>query len=467
MQNLDFDFIVIGSGPAGQKAAVQAAKLGQTVALVEQGKTRGGACVFHGTIPSKTLRETASIWRRSQRLLGKADSALDEIAPLMTRVRDVVDAHASFIDQQLDRNAVQVIRGRASFVDSHTIEVRSRDGSSNQITAHHIMVATGSRPRAIPHIAIDHEHILDSDSLLSVAYLPKSLLVVGGGVIAMEYATTFANLGVEVTVVDKGERPLAFMDEELVWLMVEKFEELGGTFLPNQEVQNLNWDGISSLRAELKNGHVIQVQKAMIALGRVANVETLDLPQLNLELTPRGQIPVNEYYQTSIPHIYAIGDVIGFPSLAATSMEQGRRAVCHALGVPTGNAIENTPVGIYAIPELASVGLTPEQVAQKHGVAKVGRAKFTEVARAHIKGTPAGLLKLVADEKTLTLRGVHVVGESATELIHMGQIALAAQWRVEQFVDTIFNFPTMAEAYRIAAFDLLNRGEQVLPAPPR
>jgi NAD(P) transhydrogenase len=457
-----FNVLVIGSGPAGQKAAVQAVKAGRTVAIVEQERGVGGMCVHRGTIPSKTLRESALHLyrlRRSADLLEFTMKPGVEVASLMTRLDEVVGAHVAYMGRQLSRNGIQLFHGRARFRSDHVVEVLSLDGSARRLSGDTIFIATGSRPRAPAEIPIDHENVLDSDSILSMLYLPESLVVLGGGVIACEYASIFAHLGVKVTLIDRAPRPLQFMDGDLVSKFVTDFERNGGRYLGGRQVGSVTWDGISKVVTRCTEGDPLESDKVLVALGRTASVEGLDLGAAGLAPTARGLLQVDEFCRTAVPHIYAVGDVIGPPSLAATAMEQGRRAARHALGLPPGGATEMIPIGIYTIPEMAGVGLGQEEAQRRHpaGPVLVGRGRFDEVARGQISGIQDGLLKLIADPAGDKLLGVHIVGEGATELIHVGQMALLAGAGVEVFVENIFNFPTLAEAYRVAALDILEQ----------
>jgi len=453
-----FALVIIGSGPAGQKAAIQAAKTGARVLVIEEEARSGGACVHRGTIPSKTLRETAValglVRRRSGGVLDVGLSHDLKLMSLMTRLDHVVAAHQRFIAEQLDRNGVVRWHGRARFTSPTTIEVRGVDGSMRTVTAERIVIATGSRPRNPKEVPIDHDHILDSDSILSISYLPESLVVVGGGVIATEYACIFASLGVRVDMVDRAERPLSFIEPELTDEVVRAFGRQGGTFHGGRTA-TIAWNG-ATVETTLDDGRVLRSEKLLYCLGREANVQHLALHAAGLALTARGHIGVNAHCQTAVPHIYAVGDVIGPPALAATAMEQGRRAACHALELPTPTSPELVPIGIYSIPEIASVGLTEAQAKERGGVI-VGRARFCELARGQIAAIEDGLLKLVCDADGRKLLGVQVVGEGATDLVHVGQIALLAGWDVDAFVDNVFNFPTLAEAYRVAALDVLKQ----------
>ena len=452
-----YDLIVIGSGPAGQKAAIQGAKAGERVALIEQNREVGGACVYQGTIPSKTLRESALQMVQFLQATDVFEFRMRDdvkIATLMTRLDKVVRAHGTFMNEQVSRNGIQRFHGRAQFVSDREVKIKQIDGTTPTISAPMLVIATGSRPRVPNNIPIDHEHILDSDSILSLVYLPKSLTVLGGGVIASEYASIFALLGVQVTMVDTADRPLKFLDPELTDQFCLAFEKTGGRYHGEQKIQSAEWDGFSKVLTRLENGETLESEKMLVALGRVANIEHLDIQAAGLTPTPRGLIPVNDHCQTTVPHIYAVGDVIGPPSLASCSMEQGRRAVCHGLGLEPGDAPEHIPMGIYTIPEMSSVGLSEQEAIEKFGGAFVGRARFHEIARGQISGMTNGLLKMVADPKGEKLLGVHIVGEGATELVHIGQMGLLHHIAIDRFVENIFNFPTLAEAYRIAALDI-------------
>jgi NAD(P) transhydrogenase len=455
-----FDIIVIGAGPAGQKAAVQGAKAGKRVALIERERGIGGSCVYRGTIPSKTLRESALHLDQ----LKRAGEALQftlkpdtQIATLLSRLENVVQAHDSFMSQQLRRNGVSLLHGRARFLNEHIIEMQTVDGARQQFTADTIVIATGSRPRTPKEIPIDHEHILDSDSLLSMMYLPRSLAVIGGGVIASEYASIFALLGVEVTLIDRAQYPLQFMDRELVSQFIQSFERHGGRHLGKVQITEVRWDEVAHVVTLLSDGTKICSEKMLVALGRQANVEDLDLSAARITVSEKGLIPTNQYCQTDVAHIYAVGDMVEGPALASKAMEEGRRAVRHAYNLSIGDAASTIPLGIYTIPEIGSIGLDEKSARERYRDPLIGRAKFEEIARAQISGAGHGLLKMVADPEGVHLLGVQVVGDSATELVHIGQLALQSSATIESFIDNIFNFPTYAEAYRIAALDILGQ----------
>ena len=458
-----YDIIVLGSGPAGQKAAIQGAKAGRRVAVIERSAGIGGECVHRGTIPSKTLRETAvalaTFRQRSGDVLALQMPEGTKIASLMTRLDDVIRGHEQYIGDQLRRNGIDLIHGRARFVSPTEIEVLSVQGARRRLTGAIIVIAVGSVPRTPPDVPVDHETILDSDSILSLLYLPRSLTVLGAGVISCEYASIFAILGVRVTMIDKSPRPLGFLDAELTDRFVEQFAQTGGRFVGHAAIASVTTDGVS-VTTTLASGEVVAADKLLCALGRVAAIDGLNLAAAGLEPNRRGLLEVDPQLRTAVPHIYAVGDVIGPPALTTSAMEQGRRAVCYALGRSPGSSAESMPVGIYTIPEMASVGLGEAAARERHGEILVGRAAFKEIARGHISNSQEGFLKMVSDARGERVLGVQIIGEGATELIHLGQLALIAGLPVESFIENIFNFPTLAEAYRVAALDLLSTRAQ-------
>lgn len=456
--SIDYDVLVIGSGPAGQKAAIQAAKADQRVAIVELDSLFGGACVHRGTIPSKTLRENALRVKNMRQNAALADFTLGEDTEMITlidRLDEVLKSHDKYMRKQMDRNKVQRIHGRASFIDNQTIRITKVGGDTTDVCAKTIIIAAGSYPRTPDNIPIDHEHIFDSDSILSMLYLPSSLTVLGGGVIASEYATIFQALGVKVTMIDRYPTPLGFLDSDMTDTFTKAFINMGGTWMGNQNVEKVYWDGISEVVTECADGNVIRSQKLLCAAGRLANVKGLQLENAGLALNDKGLISVDENLRTIVANIYAAGDVIGPPSLASASMEQGRRASCNALGINTGTMGQLIPAGIYSIPELSSVGLTEKQAREQYGNVIVGVASFAEVARGQISGNTEGMLKIVADPQGKKILGVMLVGEGSTEVIHIGHMAMLCDADVDIFVESTFNFPTLAEAYRIAALEIL------------
>jgi NAD(P) transhydrogenase len=470
MQAADFDLICLGSGPAGQKAAIQAAKAGFRACIVEREPLVGGSCLLSGTIPSKALREQALRYRRMQ---GSASSLAVELrgdAPLsalLHGVDAVIAAQDKYLLAQLTRNGVELIRGRGTFLDPHRIEVQHLDGSRRMLQAPRVVLATGSRPRHVPAIAVDHEHIVDSDSILSLPYLPRSMLVLGSGVIACEYASIFAALGCTVTMLDKAAEPLGFLDLALRSGFLAAFRGMRGEYRGGSEVSGARFDGFSQVEVQLRGGETLASDIVFAAFGRVANLDGIGLDRLGLCISSRGTVQVNERFETNIPGIFAAGDAIGPPALACAAADQGRRAALVALGLPPPSLTSLVPSGVYTIPEIACVGLSQSEAAAKKIDLLIGRADFSEVARAHIAGEPAGFLTLLCERGSARVLGVQVLGEGATELVHLGQAAIATGATADFFVEQIFNFPTMTEAYRIAAFDILKQRSQAFPTPRR
>ena len=455
--NHQYDLLVIGSGPGGQNAAIQGAKMGKKVALVDREMVLGGACVHQGTIPSKTLRESALKLKAIKDKAQSFDFSLPQnlaVETLMSNLEKVLGGHTEFIKETLDHYQIERLHGRANFCDPHTLEIMNPRGKVSQASAEYIVIATGSRPRNPPNIEIDHDNILDSDSILRMLYLPESLLVLGGGVIGSEYASIFVLLGTRVTLMDTAPRPLMFLEKELTDLFLKHFQRYGGTYRGNTKEKRIYWDGLSKVVVELDNGETIKVEKLLVTKGRLANVETLGLQNIGVHQGKYGLVSVDQFYRTNIDNIYAVGDIIGSPALASCSMEQGRRAVSHAFGKPLTHDFSIVPIGIYSVPEIASVGLNEEQARERHGSITTGRAHFNQVARGHIAGIEEGMLKLVADAKGEELLGVQIVCDGATDLVHTGEFAILNQNKVDVFLDNVMNFPTLGEAYRIAAFNL-------------
>jgi NAD(P) transhydrogenase len=467
-QAADFDLICLGSGPAGQKAAIQAAKAGFHAAIIERDPQVGGSCLLSGTIPSKALREQAVRYRRMR---GSATSLAVELrgdAPLsalLQGVDAVIAAQDRYLQAQLARNQVELVRGRGVLLDANRIEVQRLDGTRSVLHAPRIILATGSRPRHVSTIEVDHEHVLDSDSILSLPYLPSTLIVLGSGVIACEYASIFAALGCAVTLVDKAAEPLGFLDPALRAGFLDAFRAMGGRYRAGAEVEGARFDGFSQVEVLLKGGDVLKSDIVFAAFGRVANLDGIGLDRLKLGINARGHVQVNERFETTISGIYAAGDAIGPPALACAAADQGRRAALAAFGLPPPAATSLVPTGVYTIPEIACVGLSQTEAAAKKIDVIVGRADFSEVARAHIAGEPAGFLAIVCERATARVLGVQVIGEGATELVHLGQAAIANSATADFFVEQIFNFPTMTEAYRVAAFDVMKQRAVVQPAP--
>ena len=459
-----YDLLVIGSGPAGQKAAIQAAKGGMRVVVCEQLRDIGGACVQYGTIPSKTLRERAMV-RASVFASGFVDQerkptlANTNVADLIGEMSDILRAHDRYMTEQLTRNGIELLHGRARFTTPNVAAVQNNRGVDVDVHFKHALIATGSTPRCPDNVPIDHEHILNSDSILNMAYLPESLVVLGGGVIACEYASIFALLGVKVTIIDRYTRPLGFLDEDLTDHFIEGFAALGGQFIGERDLIRVELNDMGRVVTHLHGEKAIESDKLLCALGRVSTLKGLGCSEIGVEITERDHVAVNEHGQTSLAHIYAAGDTIGPPALASASMEQGRCAARHMLGLDSGRGVGLVPTGIYAVPELSCVGLTQSQAEAEGRDVLVGMAKFSEVARGHIADSRDGLLKMVAD-RTGKLLGVHIVGPQATELVHIGQMALLHGAEVSLFIDNVFNFPTYAEAYRVAALAIIGQVAQ-------
>ena len=465
-----FDLICVGSGPAGQKAAIQAAKSGFRAAIVERELQVGGSCLLSGTIPSKALREQALRYRR---LRGSASSLAVELrgdAPLsalLHGVEAVIAAQDHYLHAQLARNHVELIRGQAVLRAADCIEVQRLDGSRSSLRAPRILLATGSRPRHVSAVEVDHEHVVDSDSILSLPYLPRSLLVLGSGVIACEYASIFAALGCAVTLVDKAPEPLGFLDPALRRGFLDALHGMGGRYRGGAAVTGARFDGFSQVDVTLEDGATLQADIVFAAFGRVANLDGIGLDRMNLAINARGHVQVNDRFETNIAGIYAAGDAIGPPALASAAADQGRRAALAAFGLPPPPPSSLVPTGVYTIPEIACVGLSCAEAERGDKNVLIGRADFAEVARAHIAGEPTGFLTLVCARDSTRVLGVQVLGEGATDLVHLGQSAIAQGATADFFVEQIFNFPTLTEAYRIAAFDVLKQRATACAAPAK
>ncbi len=457
-----YDLIVIGSGPAGRRAAIQAAKFGETVLVVERGRQVGGVSVHTGTIPSKTLRETAlnlSGWRergfygRSYRV--KQDLSADD---LRARLDITLGHEVEVLEHQFARNQVTTLRGEAKFTTPHEIEVRGEEGEVFTFSSKRFLLAVGTVPYRPDNIPFDGKAIFDSDEILELDNLPKSLCVIGAGVIGVEYATIFSALDVHVTLVEPRDSMLDFIDRELTEDFTHQLRDRGVALRFGRKVTRVGKHPRRGCVVEMEDGRVIRSDIVLFAAGRMGATGPLDLANCGLETDHRGRLAVDpQTFQTSVPHIYAAGDVIGFPSLASTSMEQGRIAVCHALGREAHRPPEFFPYGIYSVPEISTVGMTEEEVRARGISYECGVARFRETSRGHIMGLSTGMLKMIFSLKTRRLLGCHIVGEGATELIHIGQAVLNLKGTLDYFVENTFNYPTLAEAYKIAALDAWNR----------
>jgi NAD(P) transhydrogenase len=465
MPTYDYDLLVIGSGPAGQRAAIQSAKLRKRVALAERKTVVGGICINTGTIPSKTLREAVLYLSgyRERAIYGESYTVKQKITidDLLFRTDYVIRHEIEVIRHQLLRNGVELLTAEASFVDPHTLKLNFvEDSDQRTVTAGAIVIATGSEATRDPGIPFDGQNIFVSDDILGLEKLPRTLAVIGAGVIGCEYASIFAALGVRVTLVDRQSRLLPFVDAEIIESLEYHLREDRITIWLRESVSGIelaNSGADSQVKVHLASGKQITAEKALYSIGRTGATARLNLQAAGLTADERGRLKVNENYQTDVPHIYAVGDVIGFPSLASTSMEQGRLAACHAFEVPTSSAPALFPYGIYTIPEISYVGRNEEQLTQEKVPYEVGKAGYREIARGQILGDRIGMLKLIFHRETRQLLGVHIIGESASELIHIGQAVLTYGGTIDYFVNNVFNYPTLAECYKNAAFDGINR----------
>src|SRR5215813_8989641 len=455
-----YDLLVIGSGPAGQRAAIQGAKVGKRVALVERREVVGGTCINTGTIPSKTMREAVMHLSgyRYQGIYGMSYRVKERIAmsDLLYRVQHVTRTEVDVTHAQLSRNGVDTLTGAASFLDETRVRVINSRGQSDY-QADVIVIATGTKPAVSPTVPLNGRTIINSDQILEIPNIPKTLIVVGGGVIGVEYASMFATLGVRVILIEKQARLLEFADSEMVEALCYHLRDMRVTLHLNEEVESVEETPDNGVVANLKSKKKVAGEALLYAVGRQGNVDELNLPVAGLNADSRGRIAVNAEYQTEQPHIFAVGDVIGFPSLGSVSMEQGRIAAAKAFGVNIHSDPAHYPYGIYTIPEISFIGKTEEQLTDAGMPYEIGIAYFREIARGQIRGDTTGRLKLIFHPDTKELLGVHIIGEGASELLHIGQAVLALKGTVEYFVDTVFNYPTLAECYKAAAFNGLNK----------
>ncbi len=456
-----YDLIVIGSGPAGQRAAIQGAKSGKRVALIERREVVGGVCINTGTIPSKTMREAVLHLSgyNYQHIYGVSYRVKEKItmADLAFRVQHVIKTEVDVTQAQLARNGIEVMTGVGSFVDPHTLVVASATRGNTELTGDIFVIGTGTKPATSDRVPINARTIINSDQVLDMPAIPRSLIVVGGGVIGVEYTCMFATLGVRVTLIEKRPRLLEFADSEIVEALSYHLRDHRVTMRLNEEVKSVEETEGAGVVAVLESNKKVTGDALLYAVGRQGNVDELNLPAAGLEADSRGRIKVDESYRTTQPHIYACGDVIGFPSLASVSMEQGRLAAAHAFNKPFTSNPSYYPFGIYTIPEISFIGKTEEQLTDEDVPYEVGVAYYREIARGQIRGDTTGRLKLIFHRDTLELLGVHIIGEGASELLHIGQAVLILKGKVDYFVDTVFNYPTLAECYKAAAFNGLNK----------
>lgn len=447
-----YDLIVIGCGPAGEKAGAQAAYFGKRVAVIERAPNPGGSCINTGTVPSKTLRESALYFSGlGQRGLYGIDYSLKEnltVHDFMHHEREVVEMERRRILKNLELHKIDYLQGQASFEDTHTISVGVR-----KLKGEVVLISTGSKPNRPAEIAFDDVHTFDSDTFLQMDRIPKSLAVIGGGVIGCEYASIFMALGVRVTLVDGRDRLLPFLDSEISDRLRDRLKELGMDFWFNERPVKVE-NSASGAKLTMKSGKVLETDAALFAAGRRAAVDGLALEKAGLAVNDRGYLAVDENYRTAVPNIYAAGDVIGFPALASTSMEQGRVAVCHAFGFQYKQRVASMlPMGIYTIPEISAAGETEDSCKEKKIPYCVGRAHYSNNARGHICGDTSGLLKLIFSPSDKKLLGLSIIGETATELVHIGMMVLDNNLTINEFIDQVFNYPTLSEMYKYAAYD--------------
>ena len=457
----DHDFIVIGSGPSGRRAAIQAAKIGRSVLVIEKGRRVGGVSVHTGTIPSKTLRETVlnlTGWRE-RGFYGRAYRVKQHIEAkdLMTRLHMTLDHEVDVLEHQFARNGVHTITGAARFVGPHEVEATLPGGDVRLFTGHKILIAVGTRPFRPPEIPFNGTTVLDSDEMVEIVRLPRSLTVVGAGVIGVEYATIYSALDVAVSLVEPRPTMLDFIDRELIQDFQHQLRDRGMALRFGAKVAEIVFEDGKPVTV-LETGRRLRSEMLLYAAGRVGATDSLNLPAAGLAVDHRGRLKVDpKSFQTEMPHIYASGDAIGFPSLASTSMEQGRIAACHAFGIPMPPAPEFFPYGIYSVPEISTIGMTEEEVRAKNIPYECGIARFRETSRGHIMGLNTGMMKMIFAIENRRLLGVHIVGEGATELVHIGQAVLNLRGTLDYFIENTFNYPTLAEAYKIAALDAWNR----------
>jgi NAD(P) transhydrogenase len=455
-----YELIVIGSGPGGQRAAIQAVKAGKRVALVEKQTAVGGVCINTGTIPSNTMREAVLHLSGfyDQSFYGANYHGKEQITmgDLNFRVQRVVENEVSVIQDQLKRNGVDLIHGLGKFIDPHHIRVENNNGFSD-LEGQFVVLATGTKPAANSKVPINGRNIINSDQILTMPQVPRTLIVVGGGVIGVEYACMFATLGVRVIIVEKRPRLLEFCDTEMVEALSYHMRDRRATMRLNEEVESVEELPDGKVAANLVSKKRIIADALLYAVGRTGNIEALNLPAAGLQADERGRIKVDADYRTSQPHIFAVGDVIGFPSLASVSMEQGRIAAARAFNLDVHTDPAGYPYGIYTIPQISFIGKTEEQLTDADVPYEVGVAYYREIARGQISGHTDGRLKLLFHRETLELLGVHIFGEDAAELLHIGQAVFLLKGKVTYFKDTVFNYPTLAECYKAAAFNGLNR----------
>ena len=460
MASQNYDLVVIGSGPAGQKAAIAAAKLNKKAAIVERSFTVGGACLHQGTIPSKTLREAVSYLSgvRQRQLYGAAYRVKDKVSmeDLTFRTERVIENEVNVVRDQLLRNYVDILPGTGCFIEPKKVLVTQNDGT-RILNTDNVIIAVGTKPARPAGIEFDDRKIIDSDGLLKLQEIPRTMTFVGGGIIGVEYATIFRTLGVRVTVIDGRDRPLNFVDDEIEDSLYYHMRDEGIVLRFGERVSAVQKAEDGRVEVSMESGKKLRTDSLMFAAGREGASEDLNLEVIGLKPDKRGRLKVNEFYETEVKGVYAVGDIIGFPSLASTAREQGRLAALHALGEDPGKMSRRIPVGVYTIPEMAMVGPNEQELTKDAVPYESGVARFRELSRVQISGGRTGLLKVLFHRESLKLLAVHIIGESATELVHIGQAIIDHDGSVEYLRDAVFNYPTLAEAYKVAALDGLNK----------
>ena len=456
-----YDLVCIGSGPAGQRAAIQASKLGRKVAVVEKQQMIGGVCIESGTIPSKTFREAVQRGysrpglEASEQFRPRARPTMQQ---LVDHVERVIERELFVVQENLGRNDIEVVRGIASFIDEHTLLVEGAQGR-RRLSTDKVLIAVGTHPSDPPGLQADNRTIMTPDCLLDLEQLPRSIAVVGAGVIGIEYASMFAALGVQVTVIDRRPRPLEFLDHEIVDELIHQMRKADVTFRCGEAVEGIEVVEVPQRKGliELESGKHIVADVVLFSAGRIGSTDDLNLESVRLQADERGRLQVDEHHRTATENIYAAGDVIGFPALAATSSEQGRLAACHMFGVEAQPMGSHFPVGIYAIPEISMVGATEEELTRDRVPYETGIAHYKEIARGQILGDDSGMVKLIFHREDGRLLGAHCIGSGATELVHVGQAVLGLGGGLDYFIRTVFNYPTLAECYKVAAFNAANK----------
>lgn len=461
MPTYDYDLVVIGSGPAGEKAAIEASKMVKSAAIIERRSVQGGVCIHTGTIPSKTLRETATYFaglrqRTASGLVGGVRSDLT-IRELMHRKDQVILQELDVIQQNMAQHRISVIHGSGKLVDPHTVRVSHDGGQPREVTAEAIVISTGTHSYHPPHVPFDHKYIYDAETIIDLDVLPRTMTIVGGGVIGCEYASIFSHLGVKVTIVDPRKRLLSFLDHEIADALTYLMRKYGITLMLDDAAEQIFVENDQAVTVT-KSGRKIISDRILYTAGRSGNTENLGLQELGIKIDDRGLIKVDDRYRTAVPSVYAVGDVIGFPSLASVSMDQGRLAAIHAFKKDDFSCLNVLlPFGIYTIPEVSLVGETEESLTAAGQVYEVGVARYFELARGQIINDHDGMLKIIFEPGSRRVLGVHVIGERATELIHIGQAVMTFGGTLDYFLDTVFNYPTLSEAYKVAAMDGVSR----------